>query len=112
MVTELGTPLVAGEKVVGFSGVFSGRPWKPSGPPLGRLIWLARDSSMLSSVVMALLPLKSRLSSLYSLLFSHRDGWLAVRFSSRSLQHEEQKRSKARNVNMIHTKNAVLHAKG
>lgn len=38
----------------------------------------------------ALLPLKFRVSSLHILLSSHRDGWLAVRFSSRSL---EQKRT-------------------
>lgn len=80
-------PLVAGETVVGLRGEWSGRPWKASGPSLGRLNWLARDSSMLSSVVTALLPLKSRLSSLHSLLSSPRDGWLVVRFSSRSLQY-------------------------
>lgn len=86
MVTELGMPLVAGVIVVGLSGELS------PGPSLGRLNWLARDSSRLSSVVMALLPLKSRLSSLHSLLSSPRDGRLAVRFSSRSLR--AQKRSK------------------
>lgn len=75
MVTELGMPLVAGLR-----GELSGRP------SLGRLNWLTSDSSMLSSVVMALLPLKSRLSTLHSLLSSHRDAWLAVRFSSRSLE--------------------------
>lgn len=81
MVTELGRPLLAGAMVVGLRGELSGRP-----PSLGRLNWLTRDSSKLSSVVRALLALKSRLSSLHSLLSSQRDGWLAVRFSSRSLQ--------------------------
>ncbi len=105
MVTELGMPLVAGEMVVGLSGELSGRLWRASGPSLGRLNWLARDSSMLSSVVMALLPLKSRLSSLHSLLSSHRDGWLAVCFSSRSLQYvRARKRSKARNIIIRHEK--------
>lgn len=47
----MGMPLVAGVTVGGLSGELSGRQ------SLGRLNWLARDSSMLSSVVMALLPL-------------------------------------------------------
>lgn len=85
MVTELGIPLVAGEVVVGLRGELSGSP-----PSLGRLNWLTRDSSMLSSVVRALLPLKSRLSSLHSLLSSHRDGWLVVCFSSRSLRRQRR----------------------
>lgn len=105
MVTELGMPLVVGETVVGLSGELSGRPLITSGPSLGRLNWLTRDSSMLSSVVMALLTLKSRLSSLHSLLSSPRDGWLAVRFSSRSLQYiRAQKGSKARNLTIKHVK--------
>lgn len=73
MVTALLRPLL----------VLFGR--RASGPSLGRLNWLASDSSRLSSVVMALLPLKSKLSWLHSLLSSHKEGWLAVRFSSRSL---------------------------
>lgn len=80
-------PLVAGGMAAGLRGELSGTPWNGSGPSLWRLNWLARDSSMLSSVVTALLPLKSRLSSLHSLLSSPREGWLAVRFSSRSLHH-------------------------
>lgn len=77
-------PLAAGETALGLSGDLSGRVSRP--PSLGRLIWLARDSSMLISVVMALPPLKSRLSWLHSLLSSHKDGRLAVCFSSRSLK--------------------------
>lgn len=83
-------PLVAGGTAAGLRGELSGTPWNGSGPSLWRLNWLARDSSMLSSVVTALLPLKSRLSSLHSLLSSPREGWLAVRFSSRSLHHESE----------------------
>lgn len=109
MVTELGMPLVAGVAVLGLSGELSGRPCSASGPSVRRLNWLASDSSRLSSVVMALLPLKSRLSSLHSLLSSPREGWLAVRFSSRSLQYvSAQKGSNARYIIIRHVKNARI----
>lgn len=51
----MGMLLLAEEMMVELRGEPSDRPWSGSGP--GRLNWLARDSSMLSSVVRALLPL-------------------------------------------------------
>ncbi|KAG7283812.1 LOW QUALITY PROTEIN: hypothetical protein CRUP_033999 [Coryphaenoides rupestris] len=98
MATELGTPLFVAA-AGGGGGLRAEVSVGCSAPSLGRLYWLTRDSSRVSSVVTALPPWWS---SLHSLLSSHSDGWLAVRFSSLSLRSRRgMMRERARDIRVV-----------